>query len=93
MGFDAVPETASFIFFRTNNSLVNRIDTIYNIQKWRCNMNYFEHLVANWKVAGHALWDFYAHFVHGLFPFIKVKHHQPKVEVEITKIKFDVTEK
>ena len=56
-------------------------------------MNYFEHLVANWKVAGHALWDFYAHFVHGLFPFIKVKHHQPSVEVEITSIKFDVTEK
>ncbi len=38
---------------------------------------YFKHLAMNWKVAFHALWDFYAHFVHGLFPFIKVRHHQP----------------
>ncbi len=40
-------------------------------------MGYIEHLVANWRVAAHALWDFWAHFIHGLIPFIKIRHHQP----------------
>ena len=39
--------------------------------------NYVKHLLANWKVAIHALFDFFAHFTHGLFPFVKIKHHQP----------------
>lgn len=39
--------------------------------------NYFYHLYKNWCVAFHALWDFFAHFIHGLLPFIKIKHHQP----------------
>lgn len=39
--------------------------------------DYFYHLYKNWRVAFHALTDFFAHFVHGLLPFIKVKHHQP----------------
>lgn len=38
---------------------------------------YFKHLIINWKVAIHALTDFFAHSIHGLFPFIKIKHHQP----------------
>ena len=40
-------------------------------------MNYFKHLCMNWKVAFHALTDFFAHFIHGLIPCIKIKHHQP----------------
>lgn len=40
-------------------------------------MSYIEHLAANWRVAAHALWDFWAHFIHGLIPFIKISHHQP----------------
>lgn len=40
-------------------------------------MSYIEHLAANWRVAIHALWDFLAHFIHGLIPFIKIRHHQP----------------
>lgn len=40
-------------------------------------MNYFEHLKLNWIVAGHALKDAFAHFVHGIIPEIKIKHHQP----------------
>jgi len=40
-------------------------------------MNYFKHLWLNWRVAFHALLDFFAHFIHGLFLFIKIKHHQP----------------
>lgn len=43
-------------------------------------MNYFKHLVKNWKVSAHALKDAFAHFVHGIFPFIHVKHHQPTKE-------------
>lgn len=39
--------------------------------------NYFVHLCANWNVAFHALADFFAHFIHGLIPLIKIKHHQP----------------
>jgi hypothetical protein len=31
----------------------------------------------NWCVALHALGDFVSHFIHGLIPFIKIKHHQP----------------
>ena len=38
---------------------------------------YFEHLLKNWAVAFHALTDFFAHFIHGIFPFIKIRHHQP----------------
>jgi hypothetical protein len=38
---------------------------------------YFIHLIKNWKVAFHALGDFLAHFIHGLLPFINIKHHQP----------------
>lgn len=40
-------------------------------------MTYFEHLKANWRVAAHAQRDVVAHFVHGLLPCIKIKHHQP----------------
>ena len=40
-------------------------------------MTYFEHLRKNWYVAAHAFKDFLAHFIHGLCPFIKIKHHQP----------------
>jgi len=45
-------------------------------------MNYFKHLYTNWIVAGHALKDFGCHFVHGLIPIIKIKHHQPVKEDE-----------
>lgn len=38
---------------------------------------YIKHLIANWRVAGHALKDVIAHLVHGLIPAIKIKHHQP----------------
>lgn len=40
-------------------------------------MSYIEHLAANWRVAFHALHDFFAHFIHGIFPYIKIRHHQP----------------
>lgn len=40
-------------------------------------MNYFEHLIANWKVALHSLDDAAEHFLHGLIPKIKWKHKQP----------------
>ena len=40
--------------------------------------NYFYHLLKNWQVAGHCIADFIAHFVHGLAPFINIKHHQPR---------------
>ena len=43
-------------------------------------MSYFEHLRKNWYVAFHALTDFFAHFIHGLLPFIKIRHHQPTKE-------------
>jgi len=39
--------------------------------------NYFRHLIINWQVAVHALHDFIAHFIHGLAPKIKIKHHEP----------------
>ena len=38
-------------------------------------MNYFEHLLANWRVAFHSLNDFIEHFIHGIFPFISWKHY------------------
>ena len=41
-------------------------------------MNYFEHLVCNWRVAAHSLNDTLEHFLHGLFPFIKWEHKQKK---------------
>ena len=41
---------------------------------------YIKHLIMNWNVPFHALTDFFAHLVHGLFPFIKIKHHQPVKE-------------
>ena len=43
-------------------------------------MTYTQHLIKNWKVAFHALHDFFAHFVHGLIPCIKIRHHQPYQE-------------
>jgi len=39
-------------------------------------MNYFKHLIANWKVCLHSLNDFSEHFIHGLLPFIKWNHYQ-----------------
>jgi hypothetical protein len=41
-------------------------------------MTYTQHLIKNWKVAFHALHDFFAHFIHGLIPAIKIRHHQPE---------------
>ena len=40
-------------------------------------MNYWIHLKANWRVAGHAIGDCLAHLIHGLIPAIKISHHQP----------------
>ena len=40
-------------------------------------MTYTRHLIKNWQVAFHALHDFFAHFIHGLIPAIKIRHHQP----------------
>lgn len=40
-------------------------------------MTYTQHLIKNWQVAFHALYDFFAHFIHGLIPCIKIRHHQP----------------
>lgn len=42
-------------------------------------MTYTQHLIKNWKVAFHALHDFFAHFIHGLIPAIKIRHHQPEI--------------
>ena len=42
-------------------------------------MTYTQHLIENWKVAFHALHDFFAHFIHGLIPAIKIRHHQPDI--------------
>ena len=39
-------------------------------------VNYFQHLFKNWCVAGHALRDFVCHFIHGLIPRIKIRHHE-----------------
>ena len=39
-------------------------------------MNYFQHLKANWKVALHSLSDMLIHFIHGLLPFIEIKHYE-----------------
>ena len=38
-------------------------------------MSYLKHLWENCYVAGHALRDAVAHLAHGLFPGIKIKHH------------------
>lgn len=38
---------------------------------------YAKHLMANWRVAAHAQKDVFAHFIHGLIPAIKIRHHQP----------------
>ncbi len=40
-------------------------------------IGYLHHLIVNLAVAGHALVDAVAHLVHGVLPFVKVKHHQP----------------
>ncbi len=40
-------------------------------------MNYIQHLFLNWKVAAHAFKDIFTHFIHGILPFVKIKHHQP----------------
>ena len=42
-------------------------------------MTYMQHLIKNWKVAFHALHDFFAHVIHGLIPAIKIRHHQPDI--------------
>ena len=44
-------------------------------------VTYFDHLWLHWKVAGHALFDFCKHFVHGLMPFIKIEHPLPEKPV------------
>lgn len=43
-------------------------------------MTYTQHLIKNWRVAFHALHDFFAHVIHGLIPWIKIQHHQPYQE-------------
>lgn len=42
-------------------------------------MTYMQHLIKNWQVAFHALHDFFAHFIHGLIPAIKIRHHRPDI--------------
>jgi len=39
-------------------------------------VKYFEHLKANWKVSLHSLGDMLIHFIHGLLPFIEIKHYE-----------------
>jgi hypothetical protein len=41
-------------------------------------MNYIKHLIKNWKVAKHSLFDFWIHFIHGLIPIIKIEHPYQK---------------
>jgi len=41
-------------------------------------MNYFKHWIKNWLIALHALLDLIAHLIHGLMPWVKIEHHQPK---------------
>lgn len=43
--------------------------------------HYFSHLLANWRVAGHAMNDLAEHFIHGLIPLIKWKHPEPHEEL------------
>ena len=38
-------------------------------------MGYLKHLIRNWRVACHAIKDVFAHFIHGILPFIKIRHH------------------
>ncbi len=44
-------------------------------------MAYWQHLRANWLVAGHSLCDFLEHFLHGLIPCIQWGHQQPDQDV------------
>ena len=62
--------------------LVRNVRVTRKRRKTIDDMTYFEHLLKNWKVAFHALTDFFAHFVHGIFPFIKIRHHQPTKEAD-----------
>lgn len=48
---------------------------------------YIKHLIKNWRVSAHALKDSFAHFVHGLLPFVKIKHHQPVSNVTTIKVR------
>lgn len=50
-------------------------------------MNYIKHLIKNWKVAQHALFDFIVHFIHGLIPVIKIKHYE-KLNIEEDYVKY-----
>lgn len=52
--------------------------------------DYFYHLYKNWCVAFHALTDFFAHLIHGILPFIKIKHHQPVLKVCTQDVEKDV---
>lgn len=36
--------------------------------------HYIKHLIANWRIALHALNDCVEHFLHGLIPIIHWKH-------------------
>lgn len=38
---------------------------------------YLHHLIRNLGVAAHALRDAVAHTAHGIFPIVKIQHHQP----------------
>jgi hypothetical protein len=42
--------------------------------------NYLKHLIANWRVALHALNDFAEHFLHGLIPAIKWDHNEKSID-------------
>lgn len=48
---------------------------------------YIKHLIKNWRVSAHALKDSLAHFIHGLLPFVKIKHHQPVSNVTTIKVR------
>lgn len=37
---------------------------------------YIQHFLKNLLVSLHAFRDFIAHIIHGLFPGIKIKHHE-----------------
>lgn len=43
---------------------------------------YSKHLIANWKVAFHALNDFFEHLIHGLIPIISWSHYHGTEESE-----------
>jgi HPt (histidine-containing phosphotransfer) domain-containing protein len=48
-------------------------------------MSYFEHLKVNWKVSLHSFSDMLIHFIHGLLPFIEIKHYEYKGEINMLK--------